>query len=67
MEQPPVAPRFAQPEDMDQTLAESLAAIERERVEGAGAAIANLEAVAQGRKRLLRPNEPLIPRPNHLA
>lgn len=64
MQPPPVDPRFAQPEGMDPALAEGSAAIERERIEGAGAAMADLEALAQGRKRLLRPNEPLIPRPN---
>jgi hypothetical protein len=64
MKRPPVDPRFAQPEDLDPALAESVAAIERERIEGAGAAIADLEALDQGRKRLLRPNESLIRRPN---
>lgn len=67
MQQSLVDPRFAQDEDMEPSLAESLAAIERERVEGASAAIRDLEAVAQGCRRLVRPSAPLIPRPNHLA
>jgi len=64
MQQPPVDPRFARPEDLDPALAESLAAIERERIEDANASIRDLESVAQGRNRLLRPAESLIRRPN---
>lgn len=60
-------PRFARPADLDPALAEAVAAIERDRIEGASAAIRDLEAVAQGCRRLVRPSAPLIPRPNHLA